>query len=239
MSTGIYRCPSCGTSIEFGQNQTSLVCPACGNVITNDGATLVVNERTPATITKGEKNLGTFLWFLLIIPGAVFASKKRAAARYYGNMQQKIQHDASQIDNYLEQRVIILENLAALINKEMAFEKEVVGKLSSYHQGIGADNFNNAAQVIEQANSQMRDYINNNPEFRSTAAVQKAIKDNDYLQREITAARELYNDSIKEWNDAIFGTITQRLVAVEKHYLTRVPFTTTREIREKARSVLF
>lgn len=235
----IYRCPSCGTSIDFGSNQTSVVCPSCGNVITNNGTTLVVDERIPATVTKGEKSLGTLLWFLFIIPGAVFSSKKKKAASYFGQMSQKIQHDASQIDNYLEQRVIILENLSALISKEMDFEKDVVGKLSIYRQGIDANMLNSAAQEIDSANNKVREYLNNNPELRSTAAVEKAMKDNDYLQREITAARELYNDSIKEWNDAIFGTVTQRLVAVEKRYTTKVPFTTTREIREKARSVLF
>lgn len=239
MGTSIYRCPSCGTSINFGDNDTVVVCPSCGNVLSNNGATLVVNERVGATVSKSEKSLGTLLWFLFIIPGAVFSSKKKAAARYYGEMSQKIQHDASQIDNYLEQRVIILENLSALITKEMAFEKDVVGRLAVYRQGINANDLSSAAQEIEDANSKVREYLNNNPQLRSTAAVEKAIKDNDYLQREITAARELYNDSIKEWNDAIFGTVAQRLVAVEKRYTTKVPFTTTREIREKARSVLF
>lgn len=239
MKTTIYRCPSCGTSVNFGDNQSSLVCPACGNVLTSNGATLVVKEQLKPTVTKGEKSLGILLWFIFIIPGAVFLSKKKAAARYFGSLQAKIQHDASQIDNYMEQRVVILENLAALINKEMAFEKDIINKLSSFHQGIQANQFGFAYQQINETTSKLRDLINSNDELGSNLAIQKAIKDNDYLQREITAARELYNDSIKEWNDAVFGTVHQRLVAVEKNYSTKVPFTTTREIREKARSILF
>ena len=39
------------------------------------------------------------------------------AKNYLKGLQQKIQHDASQIDNYLEQRVMILQNVARLLDK--------------------------------------------------------------------------------------------------------------------------
>ena len=47
------------------------------------------------------------LWVLGIIPGVVFLFKKIKAKNYFQQLEQKLQHNASQIDNYLEQRVMV------------------------------------------------------------------------------------------------------------------------------------
>src|ERR1035437_3260611 len=46
-----------------------------------------------------------------VLPGLIFQFMKVNALAYLRKLQQKIQADASQIDNYLEQRVVILENV--------------------------------------------------------------------------------------------------------------------------------
>lgn len=230
----VYRCPMCGTPIDINDTSETVICPACGNVLSNNGATLVNKERVGATITKGEKAMSIIRWFLLVIPGLVFVSQKKKAKKYFGQLSQKINAAASEIENYMEQRVIILENLSALIDKEMKFEKAT---LSNFNYQNGDLNLMN--RKLEEADSILRDMLKQNPELRSTKAIEKAIKDNDYTQREITACRSLYNDAVRQWNEAIFGTVAERTIAVENHYQTRIPFTTSREIREKARSILF
>ena len=65
------------------------------------------------------------------------------------------------------------------------------------------------------------------------------MRDNDYLQREITAAREVYNDTVRQWNQLIFVWPSYKIVAARKGYTTRIPFSTTDEIRKAAREVLF
>lgn len=60
-----------------------------------------------------------------------------------------------------------------------------------------------------------------------------------YLQREITAARELYNDTINEWNKDIFAWPTKKIVAAKNSYTTRIPFVASQEIKQKAKEVLF
>ena len=60
-----------------------------------------------------------------------------------------------------------------------------------------------------------------------------------YLQREITAAREVYNDTVNQWNSAIFSWPTKQIVAAKKGYTTRIPFSTSKEIKQKARDVFF
>ena len=66
-----------------------------------------------------------------------------------------------------------------------------------------------------------------------------AMKQNMYLQREITAARELYNDTVNAWNRAIFSWPTKQIVAARNGYTTRLPFIASKEIKEKANDVFF
>ena len=65
------------------------------------------------------------------------------------------------------------------------------------------------------------------------------MQQNLYLQREITAARELYNDSVNKWNRDIFEWPAKRIVAAKEGYTTRIPFIASKEIREAAREVFF
>ena len=45
----------------------------------------------------------------------------------------------------------------------------------------------------------------NYPDLKSHNEIADAMQQNMYLQREITAARELYNDTINQWNRDIFA----------------------------------
>ena len=72
--------------------------------------TNVIAKQLPVTVGVGSKIFEIALWVCGIIPGIVFAIKKVNAKNYFQQLQQKIQHNASQIDNYLEQRVMVLQN---------------------------------------------------------------------------------------------------------------------------------
>ena len=199
----------------------------------------VINKQLPVKVGPGSTVFQIMLWVLGIIPGLIFTGLKIKAERVLNQLQQKLQHDASQIDNYLEQRVIILENLAALINKEMEFEKSTLKDVIAYRGGINPDQMNDAAEKIENVNTKIQAVFEQYPKLQSIAGVEKAMRDNDYLQREITAAREVYNDTVRQWNQIIFVWPTYKIVAAKKGYTTRIPFTTTSEIRAKSREVLF
>ena len=199
----------------------------------------VINKQIPVKVGPGSTAFQVMLWVLGIVPGLIFLGLKVKAERVLNQLQQKLQHDASQIDNYLEQRVIILENLAALINKEMDFERSTLEKVIAYRGGINPDQMNDAAQQIENVNTQIKAVFEQYPKLQSIAGVEKAMRDNDYLQREITAAREVYNDTVRQWNELIFVWPTYKIVAAKKGYTTRIPFSTTAEIRQKSREVLF
>ena len=85
--------------------------------------TKVIAKQLPVTVGVGSTIFEILLWVLGIIPGVVFLFMKIKAKNYFQQLQQKIQHNASQIDNYLEQRVVVLQNCARLLDKAIDLDK--------------------------------------------------------------------------------------------------------------------
>lgn len=65
------------------------------------------------------------------------------------------------------------------------------------------------------------------------------MRQNSYLQKEITAARTLYNDTLSIWNQDIFAWPTKQMVAAKAGYTTRIPFTSSAETKAAARGKFF
>ena len=195
--------------------------------------------------TRGYKSalvLEIILFVLGIIPGLIFLICKVHAGKYLSQLQQKIQHDASQIDNYLEQRVVILENTAALVNKAVNLDKDTFAEIARLRAG-GAGNAdaarNELNSAIENVNSKINVAMEAYPELKSHNEIAQAMQQNSYLQREITAAREVYNDTVATWNREVFVWPVKQYVAAKRGYTTRIPFTTTSEIKQAARGTFF
>ena len=182
------------------------------------------------------------LFIFGIIPGLIFLLCRVHAGKYLSQLQQKIQHDASQIDNFLEQRVVILQNTAALVNKSIALDKETFTEIARLRAGGGASGDagrNELSSAIENVNAKINVAMEAYTELKSHAEIMNAMQQNSYLQREITAAREVYNDRVQQWNMAIYDWPCKCLVAHKRGYTTRIPFTASRETKEKARGVFF
>ncbi len=50
-------------------------------------------------------------------------------------LEQKLQQSASQIDNYLEQRVVVLQNTAKLVEKAVDLDKTVFTDIAKLRSG--------------------------------------------------------------------------------------------------------
>ncbi len=203
----------------------------------------VIQKQIPVKVGFGSKLFEVILWVLAIIPGLVFLFMKIKARTYLQQLQQKIQHDASQIDNYLEQRVVILQNAAKLLDKAIDLDKDTLTKIAAYRSKAGSPNAdasrNEASQNIDRLFGQINVAFEQYPNLEAHNEIQKCLEQNSYLQKEITAARELYNDTVYQWNAAIQEWPTKRIVAAKLGYTTRIPFTTSQEIKEKARGTFF
>lgn len=201
----------------------------------------VIAKQIPVKVGFGSTLFEIMLWVLGIIPGIIFLCKKIKAQNYFRALEQKIQHAASQIDNYLEQRVVILKNCAALLDKAIQLDSDVFAKIAAYRSGTTPtdEGRNELAQTLDKAGTSINVAVEKYPELKAHQEIQDAMQQNSYLQKEITAAREVYNDTVLTWNSAIFQWPTKMIVAARAGYTTRIPFATTTEIKQQAREVLF
>ena len=200
--------------------------------------TNVIVKKLPAEVGVGSTIFEICLW-CLIIPGIIFLFMKINAKKHFDQLQQKIQRNASQIDNYLEQRVMVLQNCARLLDKAIDLDKSTFENIAKYRSGASDEARNEIGGQIENISRNINLAFENYPDLAAHREIADAMQQNMYLQREITAARELYNDTINQWNKDIFAWPTKMIVAAKNGYTTRIPFVASREIKEQAKGVFF
>ena len=204
--------------------------------------TNVIVKKIPAEVGAGSKFFEIILWVCGIVPGLIFLFMKINAQKHFDQLQQKIQRNASQIDNYLEQRVMVLQNCARLLDKAIDLDKSTFETIAKFRSGSASDADAARNELGGQVETMSRDInvaVENYPDLKAHREIADAMQQNMYLQREITAARELYNDTVNEWNKDIFAWPTKKIVAAKNGYTTRIPFIASKEIKEKAKEVFF
>lgn len=176
-----------------------------------------------------------------ILPGVIFIFMKISARNYFQQLEQCIQAEASNIDNYLEQRVQILQNVVGLVDRAVDFDKDVMKAVAALRGGgsINSENRNEVSQQIDTAYARLFPQVEAYPELKAHNVIADAMQQNSYLQREITAARTIYNSRVTQWNTDIFAWPTKMIVAARQGYTTRIPFTASAATREMARSKFF
>ena len=201
----------------------------------------VIEKQLPVKVGFGSVLFEIILWCLGILPGLIFLFMKISADNYFRQLQQKIQADASQIDNFLEQRVQILQNVAPLVNKAIDLDKDVMTAVAALRGGgsLSDTGRNELSAAVDSSFARLFPQIEAYPELKAQAAIAEAMRQNSQLQREFTAARGLYNDTVTLWNTSIYEWPAKMIVAARKGYTTRIPFTASAETKARAREVFF
>ena len=203
----------------------------------------VIDKQLPIKVGTGSKIFEIVIWFLPvpIISGLIYLALKVGAGNYLSRLQQKINHDASEIDNYLEQRVIILKNVAALLEKSIKLDKETFAQIAGLRTGNSLGDLErvDVASKVDNAVTKLNAVMENYPELKAHNESQSAMNQNSYLQKEITAARSVYNDTVNQWNQDIYRWPLKMIVAAKRGYTTRIPFIASQETKAQAREVFF
>lgn len=211
-----------------------------GSVNANGRDVNVIEKQIPVRVGVGSLIFEILLWVCGILPGVVFLFMKIGARNYFRQLQQKIQADASTIDNYLEQRVQILQNVAPLVSKAIDLDKDVMKSVAAFRGGrLSEESRNAVSNDLDRSFGRLFPQVEAYPELKAHAAIADAMQQNGYLQREITAARSLYNDTVNQWNTDIFAWPTKMIVAARAGYTTRIPFTASAEVKTRARETFF
>ncbi len=203
--------------------------------------TNVIAKKIPVKVGVGSTIFEILLWVCFIVPGVIFLFKKIKAKNYFQQLEQKIQRNASQIDNYLEQRVVVLQNCAKLLDKAIDLDKSTFENIARYRSGTANadESRNEVSSDLDKLAASVNVAFENYPDLEAHDQIADAMQQNMYLQREITAAREQYNDTINAWNRDIFSWPTKQIVAAKAGYTTRIPFIASKEIKDKAKDVFF
>ena len=197
----------------------------------------VIEKQIPVKVGVGSTIFQIVLCiFILPIPFVLLARVN--AGKKLSQLQQKIQQAASQVDNYMEQRVIILQNAAKLVEKGIDLDKSTFTEIARLRAG-GSENFTEQNKAIEEVSKKINVAFENYPDLKAHEQLADAMQQNSYTQREITAAREHYNDVVAEWNKAIFEWPFKQIVAAKRGYTTRIPFSISKETKEQARGTFF
>lgn len=200
----------------------------------------VIEKQLPTKVGFGSVLFEICLWLCGILPGLIFLFMKISAGNYFRKLQQKLQADASTIDNYLEQRVQILQNVAGLVQKAVELDKDVMKAVAAFRGGVNPSMERNQVQAqVDGAFARLFPQVEAYPDLKAHAAIADAMQQNSYLQKEITAARSLYNDTVNQWNNDIFDWPTKQIVAARAGYTTRIPFSASQDVKAQARKAFF
>ena len=197
----------------------------------------VINKQIPVKVGVGSTIFQVVLCiFILPIPFVLIARVN--AGKKLSQLQQKLQQAASQVDNYMEQRVVILQNAAKLVEKGIDLDKSTFTEIARLRAG-GSDSFSEQNKAIEEVSKKINVAFEQYPDLKAHQELADAMQQNSYTQREITAAREHYNDVVGEWNRAVFEWPFKQIIAAKRGYTTRIPFSVSKEVKEQARGVFF
>lgn len=176
-----------------------------------------------------------------LVPFALLFWRKKATASHFQGLMQKINGLASEIDNYIDQQIDILKNVAPLVEKSVELDKDVMKSVAAFRGGVDITNENRNA-VAGQVSATYRalvPHMEAYPELKAHAVIAEAMQKAEHLRKEITAARTLYNDRVTQWNREVFEWPVKRMVAAEERYRTLVPFAIDAGRKEGAHQVFF
>ena len=201
----------------------------------------VIDKQIPVTVGPGSMVFEIMLWVLGIIPGLIFTFMKQKALSYFQGLQQEIQAAASTIDNYQVNRVVVLQNAAKLVEKATDLDKETFTKIAAYRSGtpVSEEDRIRLAGAVDVAANSINVALEAYPDLKAHSEIRDAMSQNERLQREVTAARELYNGKVMQWNKEIFIWPLKKIVAARQGYTTRIPFTASKEMKERSEGVFF
>lgn len=175
-----------------------------------------------------------------MLPGVIFIFMKIKAHNYFQQLEQRIQAEASNIDNFLEQRVQILQNVVGIVDRAIDLDKDVMKAVAALRGGsVNDENREEVNAQVNMAFGRLFPQVEAYPELRAHEAIADAMQQNSYLQREITAARTVYNNRVTQWNTDIFAWPTKMIVAAKQGYTTRIPFSISEEVRQTAQGKFF
>lgn len=158
----------------------------------------VNNDIGKPTTSLGQKIGFTFLNIITIFSFGIIKKNK------LNTMLNKINSSASGIDIQLQKRSDTLIKLLDSVKGSMKFEKETLEKIAELRSSSINDSNRNVMQgkmdsIQRSFNMQVEQY----PDLKSVSLVKDMMSSSEMIEREVAAARRLYNSDVNKFNTSI------------------------------------
>jgi len=182
-------------------------------LVATSAPSIIVNTQLTPTITGGSRVFEVAMWVLGIVPGVVLAVRKSKARNLFVALDRRIAANAAQIDVYLERR-------AAILRACPEFTPDIDPALAvtgNQARNVANGRIDHAYQVlIARAKAHNGGFL--------PASLERTLREDRNVQREIAAARTLYNDTVNMWNTDLFMWPAKQMVAAEERLTTKPIF---------------
>ena len=139
-----------------------------------------------------------------VLPGVVFIFMKISARNYFLKLEQRIQAEASNIDNYLEQRVQILQNVVGLVNRAIDLDKDVMKAVAALRGGkVNEANRSDVNSQLNMACGRLFPQVEAYPDLKANQNFLELQSQLEGTENRINTARRDFNEAAKGYNTTI------------------------------------
>ncbi|MDW2834316.1 LemA family protein [Mesomycoplasma ovipneumoniae] len=186
------------------------------------------DSKKPVVSTAAKVAFWTLGTLFLFIAPIYYISQKNNFMR----QQNSINESAGTIEVQLEQRSATLLKLADQVRSYREYEKSILSDITRLRSL--KSNIENAQEIENLNNSLFGRLIavsENYPELQASKIYQELIEQTSYLERELAAARRLYNSNVNSFNTEIF-VFPSSIVASSMNLTTYPMFSTSNQNRQ-------
>ena len=178
--------------------------------------------------TAQASGFGKFIWYLLfifIIPAIVHVVKRNALLR----KQMRINETAAGIDVQLKKRRDTLVKLVDATKSYVKYEKTTLTELTKLRKSTFKGGKDSAK--LDSLSARILAVAENYPNLKTDNLVKETMEQAAYLEREIGAARRLYNSEVTQFNASLF-TWPNNVVASSMNLSTLPLFSASKSDKE-------
>ncbi|QKT05457.1 LemA family protein [Mycoplasma sp. OR1901] len=159
------------------------------------------------SVKKPEVSLFGKIMFWIIGLGIFSAVAYVIKSNRFKRMQNDVNEAASTIDTQLAKRADTLYKLVSSVKSFKEHEKDLYTSVTRMRALTGTGNINDSVELEKLTSSALGRLIavrENYPELKSSDLYKELMEQSTYIEREIGAARRLYNSRVNEFNSSIF-----------------------------------
>ena len=171
----------------------------------------VANNDLPVVTCSLGAKIG--FWFLVIITIGIFYIYKVTKRNEINRMQIEINEAASGIDVQLQKRYDTLTKLIDAVKQQIKFDKETLENITALRSGISNANSVEKDAMMQKVSARLAMTIENYPKLGADSSIASLMNESTMIEKEIAAARRLYNSTVTKFNSVIYTFPTNVVIS--------------------------